>query len=305
MIQSQIRTNPYIIVDPALFLFDSSKSGGESNLRRLLNDALQVLHICHGQIPAVSWYWEKIQKELIKPLYAKVMDRETKVALDRFRDFAKPATFPQARPVEVWGLRGLFTWELLPHEWLRIMEQVFLGCALASEPSLFLCRLFPGRNALWHHSGESILIEKTCWQVTLRVNSHLKVIPCVRNPRNIDVPFTRRVDERLPAEFDGAKYPYCPPQEWDASATQLIRTRAGKQSWIDRNGRCWAPPATPGTAYHWDVLLSDRHEIDRIGLEQLNIVAFGAPSAQGRVGDIHHLPEKKKSKLKADPGWRC
>ena len=41
-----------------------------------------------------------------------------------------------------------------------------------------------------------------------------------------------------------------------------------------------------------------------VALNQLNIVAHGAPASEGRPGDIHHLPKAKLSRVK-DTGWSC
>ena len=43
---------------------------------------------------------------------------------------------------------------------------------------------------------------------------------------------------------------------------------------------------------------------DPPGVDQLNIVEYGAPATEGRVGHLHHVPSKKEGKVH-DVGWSC
>ena len=205
----------------------------------------------------------------------------------------------------MWSVRPLFGWSNLAPGWFEAMEQLLLRCALTGERGVVITRPIEGRNVRRHAVGRCELMEKTRW----RVYVHASGAPpwradCVTHPRNLSSPWTSRFDHRLPGPEDGARYPFCPPLRWwdrDVSAHSTVES---KPAWVDRRGSAWIRPATGG-GHHWDVFIRDVSTAEQIGLDQLNIVEWGAPPGQGKPGDIHHVPTGKAGRLKSDPGWSC
>lgn len=146
-------------------------------------------------------------------------------------------------------------------------------------------------------------LEKSVWNLRVQVPGvELRRVPAVANRRNITVPWTTRFDEKLPAENEAA-FPFCPPSDWLKSNVRAFETHQSRPAWLDAKGNHWACPAT-GWGYHWDVYLESRLA-DGYGLDQLNIVRWGAPSEEGATGSIHHVPKEKKQSLKKRTGWSC
>ena len=44
---------------------------------------------------------------------------------------------------------------------------------------------------------------------------------------------------------------------------------------------------------------------DEYGLDQLNVVRWGAPHEEGAVGALHHVPRRTEHRLKKGTGWSC
>ena len=65
---------------------------------------------------------------------------------------------------------------------------------------------------------------------------------------------------------------------WGIEAVQTMESRP---VWIDGKGYGWARPnINEGSGHHWDVYITDLNIAERIGLAQLNIVEYGAPSKE-------------------------
>lgn len=126
-----------------------------------------------------------------------------------------------------------------------------------------------------------------------------------RSPEQIHRPWTIRYDERLPTNEDNVRYPFCLPVDWHRGRIKAVGTRESVPAWLDAVRRAWTRPNIPGgRGYHWDVFLEDTDEISAVGTDQLNIVAYGAPSTEGVPGNIHHVPAEKKGRVR-DVGWSC
>ena len=172
------------------------------------------------------------------------------------------------------------------------MARLLTGCALTGQPTILITRLVSRRNDEEHSGPERCrLIEKTCWDLRVRTpGSGRRRIPLVRHRRNVLVPWTTRFDDRLPAEDDGARFPFCPPTDWHKSSVRACETHESRPAWLDAKGNHWACPATG--CYHWDVYLESELAA-RYGLVQLNVVRWRAPPAEGAVGDLHHVPRER------------
>lgn len=282
------------ILDPVLFDPAAPLTIGS------LKELLRLLHRKRARIPDIEWYWKELQRELVRPLHARSGYRD----LDRLRDFARVVTLPPLpRRVPVWSFRRMFG--ALGERWVEVMAQLVTGAVLSGEETVLLTHLRENRNLTIHHGpGKCTAEEKTCWDLRVQpAGGDMARVPVVCRERNLDVLWTARFDDRLPAEADGARIPFCPPPDWQKSSVEVVTTHESRPTWRDNKGNHWARPAT-GEGYHWDVYLTRPLE-EEYGLGQLNIVQWGAPAKEGAPGALHHVPGDKKSKLKKDTGWRC
>lgn len=282
------------ILDPVLFDPAAPLTIGS------LDELIRLLRRKGAQIPDVAWYWKKVQLELIQPLHARPEYRE----LDRLRDFVRPvALSPLPRRVSVWSFRQMFG--VLGERWVDIMARLVTGAVLSGEETVLLTHLRQNRNLMVHQGpGKCTAEEKTCWDLRVQpAGDDTTRVPVVCRERNLDVPWTCRLDDRLPAEADRASFAFCPPPEWYKTSVEVVTTHEARPTWRDQKGNHWARPAT-GEGYHWDVYLTRSLE-EEYGLGQLNVVQWGAPSKEGLPGSRHHVPGRKKSRLKKETGWRC
>ncbi len=240
--------------------------------------------------------------QMIRP-FSQKSSRRIRVGLDAIRDFVTTIQFPKSPPrIRVWDFRALFAEAGL--EWVNLMARTVTGCTLTGEETILITRLRPERNARIHSGPDRCcLTEKICWNLRAQVpGMETWRIPAVATRRNVSFPWTARFDDRLPAE-DEAAFSFCPPQDWLKSNVRAFETHQGRPAWRDAKGNYWACPAT-GWGYHWDVYLQPVLAAE-YGLDQLNIVRWGAPSSEGAAGDLHHVPKEKRHRLKKSTGWSC
>ena len=201
----------------------------------------------------------------------------------------------------------------LGKEWVETMHAVVTGCAVAGE-TVLLTRLLRGRNAKAsnHPDYAQTFIEKLCWKLRIDLPSGDSFeIPCVCTRRNLEIPWTCRYSEELPAHEDGSDFPFCPPEGWAEGSWQAARTHLGRPTWRDGFDCFWGePPAqhATGMSEHWDVFLDQnvsRHEA--YGMH-LNIVRWRPELVNpdgARTGDIHHTAKDKKALVRKKTGWNC
>lgn len=283
------------VLDPLLF------SGPQPVSEPELDEVVRILRHTQAQIPE-SPYWRKLQLEIVQPL-VRGSSRELRIRLDVIRGYVSSVRFPELPPrVKVWDFRLLF--EQAGPDWVDVMAGILTTCAL-SEETLLVTRLIDGRNARDHSGpGECRLVEKTCWNLRVQApGTEVRRIPAVCSRRNVSIPWTTRFDDRLPAADDEASFPFCPPQGWFKSSIRAFRTHSSRPAWEDVKGNHWACPAT-GWGYHWDVYLQSGLA-DEYGLGQLNVVRWGAPAEEGAVGDLQHVPQAKRHRLRKTTGWSC
>jgi hypothetical protein len=265
-----------------------------------LKDLLRLLSHKHAHIPGVDWYWKELQRQLIRPLHARPGYQD----LDRLRDFARTVGFPPLpRRVSVWSFRQMFG--ALSESWVETMARLVTGAVLSREPTVLVTHLRRGRNLTVHGGpGQCTLDEKTCWDLRVQpAGGELCRIPVVCRERNLDVPWTCRFDDRLPAREDAAAFPFCPPPDWRKASVTAATTHESRPTWRDHQGNHWARPAT-GEGHHWDVYLTQALE-EEYGLGQLNITRWGAPEREGAPGSLHHVPKDKQARLHKKTGWSC
>lgn len=105
------------ILDPVLF--DPRAPGSP----RLFDAVITILRAKNARIPDVEWYWNHLQRTLIRPLTGQ---REYGRRLDRLREFAQTVPFPPLpATVTVWSMRQMFG--VLGSDWVTIMSRVNPG----------------------------------------------------------------------------------------------------------------------------------------------------------------------------------
>jgi hypothetical protein len=192
--------------------------------------------------------------------------------------------------------------------WTEKMAAATLRAVGTGDDVVLFTRILENRNVTQHRTGETTLLEITRW--VLHVQSKAfgrRQVLCVHHPRNISERWTARFDWRLPSPNDGAGYPFCVPGKWWQQATPSFKTIRSKPCWIDRKQNGWARPnINEGSGYHWDVFIENRSLAEAVGLDQINVVEFGAPQEEGKAGSIHHVPNKKAGKIDLKKrGWTC
>lgn len=307
-----------VVLDPGFFREDGLQSAdaqvfaeAERRLRVRLDDANRVLRgrtlvVGTQEIPWLDTVYHREVRGMQSRL-----GREAKTAIDQlFREHKRSglSLSPVVPQGAFWGVAMMADWLALGGGWRENLEYVLAATAHAAqargEDALFLCHQILGRNAADRSSNTVELIEVLRWRVTVSVRgAKTTVLPCVAHPRHIDVPWTRRMDPRLPDATGPGLHPYCPPPRWKHSGTTVTRTLQSRPCWIDAHDQGWARPAT-GKGYHWDVYLTAPNST-RIGLSQINVTRHGVPSNEGQPGDLHHVPSEKQHAIRSRTGWRC
>jgi hypothetical protein len=303
------------LLDPAMFVWGAPDSdlsrADEAKLEALLGLALQAARAANARITPVETYWNTMWRELVEPLRKRLQTSSARAAIDELRKRAgQPTTFPAAPPsTRVWGFLTMFGHiATMPAAWVDRMASAASQAIASGQPVMLLVRLVPSRNMAIHTGKQHVMIEEvTRWRLYVRLlgaASHTP-IDCVRSPAQVRRPWTIRYDERLPTSADHARYAFCLPPDWHRGRITAVGTRASVPAWLDAVGRAWTRPNIPGGAgYHWDVFLEDPEDVAAVGTAQLNVVAYGAPPAEGIPGDLHHVPTDKQGRVR-DVGWSC
>lgn len=292
------------LLDPALFLPRSSE--------QVQQDLDQVMRICtYHKIKLVPLeeYWDALWTDLARPL-ERQLTPEAKRSLQALRKFAHPSN--QLQPLNtavdtIWrrGFNQLFESCHFGKSWEGPMMKAVVRALAADSEVVLLTRKLAGRNMQQHAASHCILEEITRWVLYVQPKGMgLRQILCVHHPRNLQEKWTVRFDWRLPAAADGGRYPFCPPERWWLAKTPACRTMRSKPAWVDKHGNGWARPNTPGQGYHWDVFLVPNME-KSVGLDQINVAAFGVLPGQEKPGELHHVPDSKQGRVKDNSGWRC
>lgn len=208
----------------------------------------------------------------------------------------------------MWGVVQMAQWPTSQRSWRPELERVLAASVVTAAregvPVVFLCHRIEGRNIRDRSSNSVELVEVLRWRLSVSIRGAMPaLIPCVGQLRHLDVPWTRRMDDRLPDVHGPDLHPYCPPSGWAHARTKVWGTHASRPCWLDAQGQWWARPATGG-GYHWDVYLNHDEE-QRIGLSQINVTRHGVPIGEGAPGDLHHVPKKKRQAIQTSSGWRC
>ncbi|MGE0491989.1 MAG: hypothetical protein AB7S38_22440 [Vulcanimicrobiota bacterium] len=205
-----------------------------------------------------------------------------------------------------WGFKSMFGSAGLSSDWPDRMAAAAWHLIRANKTPFLLCKPVLGRNLKRHQAKDTVLDEPLRWRLYLQPRTPNPVeIACVYHRRHLEQPWTTRYDWRLPGAADGARCPFCPAEKWWKRDTVAVTTHQSKPVFVDRLNNFWAPPNTPGVTRHWDVFIINPNLVQQIGLDQINVVQFGAPPEEGSPGDLHHVPTKKKGSLRTESGWKC
>lgn len=296
-----------VVLDPAFFVLNGPP---EQEERRIKADVSQIREFLDTTKSALLDH-----PDLKRPLWEKLIRplgrfSSLKLPLEELRKRLQTRKLPPTpAKLKVWGFRQLFDGQPgLDAAWTDRMSTVLAQTASTGEETVLLTRLRVDRNLKRHQSHASALDEPTRWRLILGASGWPapRSVYCVQRKRHVDQPWTIRYDHRLPCEADGAAYPFCPAPDWRSSRRVVVTTHLSKPAFIDALGHAWARPNISGGAgFHWDVFLPEGKLAESIGLDQLNIVAFGAPPTEGAPGSVHHVPAKKAHKLNEDARWRC
>ena len=293
------------MLDPAFLL---PRQGADADLETRADFEMLYL-ICRRfgvRLVPFPEYWQPVWTAFGRNLEA-TLSPETKRAVQEIRHHGRnhvPATpCPDAT---VWrrGFQQLFSGQTLGQDYEVPMAKAVARAVATGEQVVLLSRRMEGRNLVTRVTGNVTLHENTRWLVHLSLPvSGAQHIKCVYHWRNLSELWTTRFDWRLPSHGDGSRYPFVPPDNWWKPSVNAHGTLAARPAWFDANGNGWARPnIAQGAGYHWDVFLT--HALEQtIGLDQINIVEFGARPAEGAVGSVHHIPPDKAGHLN-DVGWR-
>lgn len=304
-----------VVIDPYLLHFDEA-AGLQPVAADTLADMVRLIDEHGGAIPEDDVYWPRLWQEFGVPLAERLRrDREHKRHLDALRRRTRHHSFgpllAELDPGE--GFDVMFN-DFGPG-WVRTMRSVVIACARMEE-TILLTRLIPGRNAKPsdHKDYRHVFIEKTCWELVSSAGGARRTrIPCVCSRRNMILPWTCRYADGLPAEQDGGRCPFYPPEDWRERARLAVKPRKSRPCWWDDQNLRWAEPRAQnatGRTYHWDVYLDENQRIKQRNLGKgdkgdapyINVARWRPDwekDGQAAPGEIHHPPE-----MKDRPGWR-
>lgn len=294
------------LLDPTLFLARKEAI--------VIQELEAVLLACreHGiELTPLREYWPALWNELGGALERQLSPKGRQAIQALRRSAAQSDAHVAALSADAgvaWrrGFTALFGRPHLESPWTDRMANSVIRAVATGRKVVMFCRRMNGRNLVIHSAGNSTLLENTRWVLHVQPSGigPCQVL-CVHHPRNLRERWTARFDWRLPTASDGARYPFCVPDQWWKGSTVAFRTVSSKHAWADAHGNGWARPNINGGAgYHWDVFIQDALAKQAIGVDQINVVEFGGPTAEGRPGHLHHVPSAKQHYVN-DAGWSC
>jgi hypothetical protein len=279
------------LLDPALLL----PRGGADPDKVFSDEIDAIVKVCRARsirLLPIEVYWDDLWSKLGRDL-EKQLSPPAQRTLQELRKLGSQHTLVfKNLQAEVWrrGFRQLFSLGVFQEDWELPMASAVALAVSIDEPVIVFVRRLEGRNLTIHRVANSTLDENTRWALYVQLPGiGPRQVLCVYHNRNLTAKWTCRYDWRLPSEADGAQYPFVPSNYWWKGSTVAFRTVRSKFAWVDCDGNGWARPNIPnGAGYHWDVFIHSQNWLNKSGKNLINVVAFGVPVTQGRVGDIHH-----------------
>lgn len=301
------------VIDPYLLHFDDTL-GLEPVTERTLAALVEMFYTKGLAIPQDEFYWPRLVDEILRPLAKKMHgNRSYSRHLTALQRMGRPVVLPPLSPgdlLETTGFELMFS--DLGEDWVTTMRAVVAGCTLSDE-TVLVTRLLRGRNAKPsdHEDYAKIFIENLCWELRIDfAGGHVRRVPCVCSRRNMEIGWTRRYSEELPAHEDSARFPFCPPDNWEDPSCRAWQPHQSRPAWRDKFNCYWAEPRAQGAtnrSWHWDVYL-DRHpeRLKKYGANYLNIARWRPDFPSDHKvppGELHHDPLDLG--LKKMSGWEC
>lgn len=292
-----------LIVDPYLFNRDAANGETEGQqverLIRQLKSIEAIRQRMRWEIVVEATLWQEIETRLISRLPTPDGNPTLRAAVTNFRRNLSKKVLRAKLSGRAWGVKTLFQGIVSDEDELFarfVVESAAIARTLSDTVSIFVEQRF-GRNAKKSGTPQSWLCEKTHWRLYASVSGSAPfAIPCITCLRNIEVPWTTRVDLGLP---DTGGYRYEPLPNWESGKVNCIATMKSKTVWLDVAGNGWARPSTNGEPEHWDVYVEDAQLLKKVKLDQINVTRHGVRSPKNIPGEIHHVPEDKKHALRA------
>lgn len=292
-----------LIVDPYLFNRDAANGESEGQqVKRLIHQLKSIELIrqrMNWEVVVESNLWKVIEHQLISKLPTPAGDPTLRTAITTFRRHLSKKVSSAKVSGRAWGVKTLFHGMVSNEDKLFsqfVVESAAIARSMSNTVSIFVEQR-PGRNLKKIGTPQSWLYEKTHWQLYASISGAAPFsIPCVTCLRNVNIPWTARVDQNLP---DTGTYCYRPPLNWESGKVDCIATLISKKVWLDISGNGWARPSTGGEPEHWDVYVEDNQLLKRVKLNQINITRHGARNSKNTPGEIHHIPDVKQHVLKA------
>jgi hypothetical protein len=294
------------LLDPMLFIArDEAEIVGELDLILLTCRKYKIELTPLGEYWSSLWhdFGSKLERQLSP--HAKRTLQALRQAAPKSDQHVSPLP-PNAGTAWRRGFTDLFGAPYLQPQWADRMALAVIRALSSGQETVMFSRRLIGRNLVVHRTVNCTLHENTRWLLHVQPCGvgHRHVL-CVYHPRNLSERWTTRFDWRLPSISDGARYPFFAPDHWWKGSTKAVRTICSKPAWVDARGNGWARPnINNGAGYHWDVFIQDLQTQQEIGVNQINVVEFGAPHSEGCPGSLHHTPSAKQSSVQ-DKGWEC
>jgi hypothetical protein len=292
-----------LIIDPYLFNRDAVNGETEvqqvARLIRQLRSIEAIRQTMRWEVVVEATSWQRIERQLIGALPTPVGDPTLRTAIANFRRHLNRKVPREKISGRAWGVKTLFHGLTSDEDRLFsrfVVESAAIARGLSETVAIFVEERF-GRNAKKSGTPQSWISEKTHWRLYASISgSPPFAIPCITCLRNVEIPWTTRVDLNLP---DVGTYRYEPIPNWESGRVNCVATMKSKKVWLDFGGNGWARPSTDGEPEHWDVYIEDARLRRKVNLDQINVTRHGVRSPKNIPGEIHHVPEVKRHAAKA------
>ncbi len=279
----------FAVLDPHLFDEDGPTTRWD--------DVLKILRRTGAAIPNGP-YWRTLYQDAVRLCY-KRSPRQVRRTIQAIERLVIDVPGVPSGQAQINGFDELFG--SVPHPLRPILHDEFDRLALMEEPVILIART-DARNLHPTPWEKAVVHEFAPWELRVEIPpDFLLVVACVRMFRNIVVPETARLDERLPFTADGADFPFCTPSSWRDPNVSMVVTHRSRPCVKDAQMFHWARPKTGG-GHHWDVFLT-RKVGEAYGIDYLNIGSW--PGEEGKSPGCLHHPGAGGFKLKKETGWKC
>lgn len=291
-----------LILDPIVFCFDpgSDKKAQFAAVKVALDQINLVIKGYGARVTLGYDEWKNFRKEYIAPFLLFFNDPTLRAAWLTIEKTFIPAQDPLVPQITGWGTSQLFGMSLLGRDpWANVIAKAAVSWILKGERVVFFCKLVLGRNLEHHGAGHAILGVKTRWTLYFAAEGTpgATAVDCISSVRNMQVPWTIRYDDRLPARAPNGGLAFEPAPGWRKGKQVVFGTGSSKATWFDTYGNAWAKPSPPNQAHHWDVYLNDLATKKRFPVNPINITCWNTEDRGRSEGQIHHFQKAQQHRL--------